>query len=96
MTKLYIVTNTILEKEQTDSFSFIVVKKLFCNYYRRISLYQSHNITLARKSYLKSCKEYNICQNDCCWTIHLFVVLCMESCFWKCMVHVALKVKCKN
>ena len=29
MTKLYIVTNTILEKEQIDSFSFIVVKNCF-------------------------------------------------------------------
>ena len=95
MTKLYIIINTVLEKEQIDLFSFIAVKKLFCSYYRRISLYPWHNIDLDRR-YLKSCKEYNIPQNDCCWTIHLFGVLCMESCFWKCMVYVALKVKRKN
>ena len=33
------------------------------------------------RSYFKSCKEYNMPQNDCCWAVHIFGVLCMESCF---------------
>ena len=48
------------------------------------------------RNYFKAYKEYNISQIDCCWAIHLFGVLCMEFCLWKCMVHATLKVKLKN
>ena len=39
---------------------------------------------------------YNILENDCCWEINFHGILCMESSFWKSMVHVTLKVKHKN
>ena len=39
MKKLYIAITTVLEKELIDPFSFIVVKKLFCSYCLRISLF---------------------------------------------------------
>ena len=85
MTKWYIVVSIVLEKEQMGPFSFIVVKK---NCFA-VTIGEFHDVN----DILIAIQECNIPQKDCCWTIHIFGTLCMQSCFWKCMIYIALKVK---